>query len=134
MSLQNALTIARNGCYVHPLVPRDKMPLAGGNGYHDATRDEELIREWWEATPTANVGINLQKSGVMDIAPDCPEWAECFTANGLPDTTRYTSGGGEGHEHNLYRLPIDGPIARACVSGQYDVMSEIVMRHTVVAA
>lgn len=120
-NLQIALDHARNGYYVHPLVPRDKMPLAGGNGYNDATRDEELIRAWWARTPDANVGINLHLSHIVDIAPDCQEWAATFKANGLPRTMLYTSNSAW---HTWYRLPAGGPVARACVSGQYDIMSE----------
>lgn len=123
-NLQTALSLARLGYYVHPLVPRDKMPLAGGNGSNDATRDESTIREWWDATPSANVGISLDKSGLVDIAPDCPEWAERFRENGMPHTTAYTSGGGAGHWHTLYRLPSGGPLARSCVPQQYDIMSQ----------
>jgi hypothetical protein len=122
--LQTALDLARKGYYVHPLAPRDKMPIAGGNGYNDATRDEETIRAWWTATPAANVGIGLDKTGLVDIAPDCIEWADRFKANGLPHTTAYSSGGGAGHGHRLYRLPPGGPVARACVPHQYDIMSE----------
>jgi hypothetical protein len=122
--LQLALNLARNGYYVFPLVPRDKMPLAGGNGYHDATRDEGTIRARWKATPNANVGINLQMTGIVDIAPDSAEWADRFRANGMPRTMLYSSGGGAGHWHAWYRLPKGGPVARACVKGQYDIMSE----------
>lgn len=122
--LQSALDHARKGYYIHPLVPKDKMPLAGGHGYHDATRDEATIRDWWEATPNANVGINLARSGIVDIAPDSVEWTDRFKAKGLPYTTAYSSGGGPGHGHRWYRLPTGGPVARACVKGQYDVMSE----------
>ena len=121
---QIALDLAEAGYHVHPLVPRDKMPLDGGNGYKDATRDEATIRRWWAKTPEANVGINLALSGIVDIAPDCPEWSATFKARGMERTLLYTSGGGIGHYHALYRLPEGGPIARACVSGQYDIMSE----------
>jgi hypothetical protein len=41
---QTALNLARMGYYIHPLVPRDKMPPAGRNGYNNATRDEATIR------------------------------------------------------------------------------------------
>lgn len=122
--LQIALDLARNGYYVHPLAPGDKMPLAGGNGYHDATRDENMIGAWWKAEPDANVGINLARSGIVDIAPDSPEWAATFKANGLPATTLYSSGGGAGHWHAWYRLPKGGPAARINISKQYDIMSE----------
>jgi hypothetical protein len=121
--LDIALDLARRGYYVHPLVPRDKFPILK-HGYNDATRDETLIRQWWAERPDANVGINLHRTGIVDVAPDSLEWEATFKAKGLPPTVMYTSGGGEGHVHNLYRLPKGGPIARACVPGQFDVMSE----------
>jgi len=120
-NLRIALDLARYGYYVHPLAPRDKMPLAGGNGSNDATRDEDMIRAWWADTPNANIGISLDKSGIVDIAPDCPEWAARFKANGMDRTLLYTSNSAW---HTWYRLPAGGPIARACVSGQYDIMSQ----------
>lgn len=124
MNHLQALHLARLGYYVHPLVPRDKMPLAGGNGSNDGTRDEDIIKAWWKATPDANVGISLDKTGIVDVASDCSEWAKRFAANGMPATTTYTSGGGAGHLHSLYRLPKSGPVARINVSKQYDIMSQ----------
>lgn len=121
--LSIAIDLARNGYYVHPLAARDKVPLAE-HGSNDATRDEQTIRAWWHRWPDANVGISLDKTGLVDIAPDGPEWAARFKANGMPRTTLYTSGGGAGHWHALYRLPLGGPIARINVSKQYDVMSQ----------
>lgn len=118
-----ALDLARKGYYVHPLVPGDKIPLAE-HGSNDATRDEATIRAWWQRWPNANVGISLDKTGLVDIAPDSPEWAARFKANGLPRTTLYTSGGGPGCWHALYRLPRGGPVARINVSKQYDLMSQ----------
>ncbi|HEU5103783.1 MAG TPA: bifunctional DNA primase/polymerase [Roseiflexaceae bacterium] len=120
--LDTALHLARLGYYVHPLVPGDKMPIAGGNGSNDATRDEELIRVWWEDCPEANVGISLDKTGLVAIAPDCPEWAERFKANSMPSTVLFASGGGAGHWHTW--LPCGGPVARICVPKQYDIMSQ----------
>jgi hypothetical protein len=121
-NLQTALNLARSGYYVHPLRERDKIPLLP-NGYNGATRDEHTIRAWWQAWPRANVGINLHLSRLVDIAPDCPEWSARFTTLGMEHTLRYRSGGGAGHWHALYRLPRGGPVARVCVSGQYDIMS-----------
>lgn len=121
--LQNALHLARMGYYVHPLAEHNKIPIAE-HGYNDATRDEDQIRMWWQERPHANVGICLHKSGIVDVAPDSLESAATFKAKGLPATVCYTSGGGVGHWHTWYRLPKGGPVARACVPGQYDVMSE----------
>lgn len=132
-----ALDLAANGYYVHPLCwPDDdghcacgrnhddkevgKAPLAL-RGDKDATRDPAIIRDWWERWPDANIGFNLEKSGILDIAPDSAEWAETFTAQGMPPTARYTS---RSAWHALYRLPSGAPRLRICKSGQYDVMSK----------
>ena len=123
MMLDTALDLARKGYYVHPLAPGDKRPLAE-HGSNDATRDEATIRDWWRYWPDANVGISLDKTGLVDIAPDCPEWAARFKDRGMPRTTLYTSGGGPGCWHALYRLPRGGPITRINVSKQYDLMSQ----------
>ena len=76
-NLQTALGLARNGYYVHPLMEADKIPLSP-YGPNDATRDEATIRDCWERWPKANIGISLHKIGRVDIAPDCPEWADRF--------------------------------------------------------
>ena len=53
---QNAIALAKQGIYVHPLVPRDKAPLL--EGYQSlATTDEATIHQWWEKWPDANVGL-----------------------------------------------------------------------------
>src|SRR5688572_17858780 len=102
--LQTALDLTRNGYYVHPLAPKGKTPIAA-HGSNDATRDEATIRAWWEATPNANVGISLDKSGLVDIAPDCAAWAEQFKANSMPRTVLYSS---DSAWHTWYRLPQGG--------------------------
>jgi len=38
------------------LIPRDKKPITE-HGLLDATTDEAQIRQWWEETPDANIGI-----------------------------------------------------------------------------
>lgn len=59
--LTSALRYASFGWPVFPLGPRSKQPLIpahdGGKGLHDATTDLELIRAWWKAHPTANIGL-----------------------------------------------------------------------------
>jgi hypothetical protein len=44
-----------------PLGPRSKQPLIsaanGGHGLLDATTDVDVIRAWWSAHPTANIGL-----------------------------------------------------------------------------
>jgi len=94
------------------------------HGYKDATTAEAGIRQWWAFRPDSGVGINLAKSGLVDIAPDSPAWLATFQQRGLPDTSSYQSGGGEGNRHHWYRRPEGCPSERCCVPSQYDVMAE----------
>jgi hypothetical protein len=54
--LEAALSYAKRGWAVFPLVPRGKTPLTS-NGFKSATTDEAQIKAWWLEHPTANVGI-----------------------------------------------------------------------------
>jgi hypothetical protein len=55
--LAAALWYAEHGTPVFPLSPGTKIPLKGSKGLKDATTDEAQIRDWWEATPEANLAI-----------------------------------------------------------------------------
>jgi hypothetical protein len=93
------------------------------NGLDDATTDEDTIRRWWKMFPNANIGIALEGAQLVDIAPDgIPYWAE-FHSRGMPETIRFSSGGGEGHEHSLYRRPEHCPAYRLTQSGDFDILS-----------
>lgn len=92
-----ALSAARQGLYVFPLWPRSKTPCLHGKrrcegtgicaeghlGWEQrATTDPDLIRYWWGASPTCNVGIACGPSNlyVLDLDPahgedPPPEWA-----------------------------------------------------------
>jgi hypothetical protein len=40
----------------------------GGHGLHDATTDPEVIRAWWRAHPSANIGLRTGVSfDVIDL-------------------------------------------------------------------
>ena len=51
-----ALEVARRGFHVFPLVPGEKVP-AIKEWPDKASRDKDMIAEWWAASPEANVGI-----------------------------------------------------------------------------
>ncbi|MGW4527826.1 bifunctional DNA primase/polymerase [Amycolatopsis sp. NPDC004378] len=92
-----ALSAARQGLHVFPLWPRSKTPCLHGKrrcpgtgvcaeghlGWEQrATLDPDLIRYWWGASPTCNVGIACGPSNlyVLDLDPahgddPPPEWA-----------------------------------------------------------
>jgi len=63
--LEAALKYAARGWCVFPLKPDSKTP-ATPHGVKDATRDPNIIRDWWTKTPSANVGIAC---GVGDCGP-----------------------------------------------------------------
>lgn len=41
---------------VFPLKPRGKTPLTA-HGFKDASTDPAVVRDWWTATPDANIGV-----------------------------------------------------------------------------
>jgi len=95
------------------------------NGVKDATLDEDRVRLWWGPSmwPDAGVAIALEAGHLLDIAPDDLDDLADFIARGLPETLTFRSGGGEGHQHFLYRL-LDGvPAARLCLPQHYDILS-----------
>jgi hypothetical protein len=87
-----------------------KAPLTA-HGVKDSSNLVAAIFNWWRKWPLANIAIDLQRSGLLVIAPDSPKWlAEC-TRRGLPETPLVAqSGGGEGHYHFYYRRPPDCPV------------------------
>jgi len=65
---QAAVGLATAGYHVHPLRPRAKIPATTA-GFKNATRDERRIREWWQRSPSANIGIacGASRAVVLDI-------------------------------------------------------------------
>lgn len=106
----------------HPRV--DLVPHA----VRDATLDPDLARQWWDTYPHANVGVDLWRAGLIDIAPDSAVWQAEFLARnyseGVGDPTLvFASGGGDGHEHWLYRRSRDMDRAtNVNRPGEYDVL------------
>jgi hypothetical protein len=54
---QAAYQYARLGWAVFPLIPGDKRPLPGSNGFKDATKDPEAVEAIWRKYPNANIGL-----------------------------------------------------------------------------
>ena len=55
--LETALQLASQGLGIFPLAPNSKQPLEGTQGFHDATTDPDLIRQWFLDHPNCNYGI-----------------------------------------------------------------------------
>ncbi len=101
-----ALGYAIRGWGVLPLIPMTKKPLGAlvPHGFQDATTNEEIIRQWWERCPTANIGIQTgAESGlvVLDIDPrngGKDNLLELEQKHGeLPLTVGSLTGGGGAH-------------------------------------
>lgn len=81
-----ALFYARRGFAVFPLRPRTKQPLTE-HGVKDASRDENVVREWWSRWPDANVAIACgAASGVDVLDVDGPEAEEALSRFGIAHT------------------------------------------------
>jgi hypothetical protein len=138
-----ALSAARQGLYVFPLWPRSKTPCLHGKrrcegtgecaeghlGWEQrATTDLDLIRYWWGAAPTCNVGIACGPSHlyVVDLDPahgenPPPEWAGARHGRDVlarlaeqakqpyPGDT-YTVRSPSPSEHLYYRVDADCPL------------------------
>ncbi|WP_432471314.1 bifunctional DNA primase/polymerase [Amphritea sp. HPY] len=73
-------------------------------GHKDATTDENIIQQWWERWPNANIGLRTgAESGivVLDVDPDhggeksLENLVKCF--GGLSETIMANTGGGGSH-------------------------------------
>lgn len=107
---QAAENYARNGWSIFPLRPRDKTPLTA-HGFKDASTSIDKVRAWWAKDPTANIGLNCGKSGLVVVDLDKrekhdgrDEWAKLLTKQRLTvkTSTSLTGGGGQ---HLLFKAP-----------------------------
>lgn len=105
---QAAIEYAEMGYAVFPCVPGMKGPLTR-NGNLDATTDVDVISEWWEAYPTANVAITTSGLIVIDVDdkdgnknewPTNPDAATSLQDAALSVTPR-------GGRHFIFRQPAD---------------------------
>jgi putative DNA primase/helicase len=66
---QAALWYAKFNWFVFPVLPNGKTPLTK-NGYKDASTDPDVIAEWWDKWPDANIGLACDMSGVVALDGD----------------------------------------------------------------
>jgi hypothetical protein len=101
--LHYALSNAKVGLHIFPLIPDSKKPLTA-NGFKDATTDFKTIREWWTKNPEANIGIALDASNIcvidVDIHGDVNGFESIHELGDLPLTA--TSRTGSGGCHYIY--------------------------------
>ena len=95
-----------------PLTPR---------GINNSSKEIRQIWDWWLKWPDANIAVDLDKSGLIAIAPDSEVWHQTFLSYGMPETYTVQSGGGPGHVHYIYRRPDNTPLINDNKSNQYDI-------------
>jgi hypothetical protein len=92
--LKAALEYKRDGYSVIPVRPLDKKPLIKWKDWQQVAASEDEIKDWWRATPKANVGIVTgQISGltVVDIDGDVGEQSIRNLKHELPRTYQVSS-------------------------------------------
>ena len=103
MLLDSALQYAAMGYRVFPCRPGRKLPNTT-HGRNDATTDEAQIRAWWEACPTANIGLVTDGLLVVDVDGGDNDWPtnQELAAELCQAPTSVTPSGGR---HHVYRQP-----------------------------
>ena len=105
MNLERALAYIERGWAIFPLVPNTKKPLTR-NGFKDATKSADVVREWWGRTPNANIGIATGLlSGVVVVDVDVKNGAKgresLASLKGLEPTLTATTPSGGWHLYYL---------------------------------
>ena len=108
---QTALSYANKGWKVFPVTPNLKTPLTAlaPQGYKNATFDPAIIEQWWTEHPTANIGLNLEASGLVCVDVDSYKENCIFDTymqtHDLPETLQQRSA--RGGTHYIFRSPPD---------------------------
>jgi len=105
-----AAAYARLGLPVVPCHPETKTPIPE-HGFHDATTDLGKIFDWWRKAPTANIGINLERSGLVIIDIDDPAIKVREDYGGYIPRTHLVESS-KGKRHFWYRRPAAVPAIR----------------------
>lgn len=75
-----AIGFANLGIPVFPCVPGSKQPLTP-NGFHDATSSSDIVHDWWQRTPRANIGLPTgARTGVVVVDVDLHPGGNGFAA------------------------------------------------------
>lgn len=123
--LRAALAYADKGWFVFPLQPKRKDPLAGTNGFKDASKNLEHINQWWAKHPHANVGLWPGPSGLTIVDIDGPEGEALAQSLGLlrEPTLVCHSGRDDGGRHLYFRAP-NFPVSNAPLGPHLDIRGQ----------
>ena len=69
-SLYAALDLVEIGYEIYPLSANTKTPPKGHHGYLEATRDQNIIVDWFQNNPDYNLGLRLDTSHLLVVDVD----------------------------------------------------------------
>ena len=69
-SLYRAIKLAEWGYDLFPLMDNSKTPPKGHHGYLEATRDQNIIMDWFQNNPYYNLGLRLDTSHLLVVDVD----------------------------------------------------------------
>lgn len=69
-SLYAALDLVESGYEIYPLAANTKIPPKGHHGYLEATRDQNIIVDWFQNNPDYNLGLRLDTSHLLVVDVD----------------------------------------------------------------
>lgn len=75
-SLYTALELTEKGYEVYPLSANTKTPPKGHHGYLEATRDPNIIMDWFQNNPYYNLGLRLDTSHLLVVDVDIHDSAK----------------------------------------------------------
>ena len=72
IKLDKALHYSIMGLQIFPVSPNNKQPMRNlaRRGYLEATLSEQIIYDWWNRCPDANIGLSLAASNLVCIDVD----------------------------------------------------------------
>lgn len=97
---------------VYPLAPFTNIPFSGSNGDLNATKDHQLIVEWFEKEPLSSLGLRLKNTNVLVLDVDdhkkdgagIKELVALSNGNSLDGATIVKTPNGQGF-HAYYCFP-----------------------------
>lgn len=75
-SLYAALDLVESGYEIYPLSANTKTPPKGHHGYLEATRDQNIIVDWFQSNPDYNLGLRLDTSHLLVVDVDIHDSAK----------------------------------------------------------
>lgn len=75
-SLYRAIKLAEWGYDLFPLMDNSKTPPKGHHGYLEATRDQNIIMDWFQNNPDYNLGLRLDTSHLLVVDVDIHDSAK----------------------------------------------------------